>query len=128
MFAEVVAKAKKIVDETGDIEIVRRENTALFKQLEENRLTAERNQKAIEESAAAEQERLKKELADTQKALKEAREAAETQAKANTDCIGDLHSQLERRLDEALAVDEKFLSKPDTLFFPSFEFFVFYVS
>jgi len=58
----VVAKAKQIVSETGDIEVVRRENAALFKQLEENRKTAEANLKAVQDSAAAEQDKLKAEL------------------------------------------------------------------
>ena len=65
--AAVVAKAKQIVSETGDIEVVRRENAALFKQLEENRKTAEANLKAVQDSAAEGQNALKAELLKLQR-------------------------------------------------------------
>ena len=63
----LVAKAKQIVDETGDIEIVLCENVALFKQLEETRKTAESNLKAIEDSAAEAQKNLQAQVLSLQR-------------------------------------------------------------
>ena len=96
----VVAKAKQIVSETGDIEVVRRENAVLFKQLEVNRKTAEANLKAVQDSAAAEQDKLKAELLKLQR-----------QAEKDGLLIQSLQGRLERQADESTAIDEKLLSK-----------------
>ena len=60
--AELMAKAKKIVDETCDIEVVGRENIALFKQLEETRKTAESNLNVVLDSDAEAQKILESKL------------------------------------------------------------------
>ena len=113
--AAVVAKAKQIVSETGDIEVVRREIAAFFKQLEENRNTAEANLKAVQDSAAAEQDKLKAELLKLQR-----------QAEKDGLLIQSLQGRLERQADESTAIDEKLLSKPLFFYFSHFlSFFAF---
>ena len=107
--AAVVAKAKQIVSETGDIEVVRRENAALFKQLEENRKTAEANLKAVQDSAAEGQNALKAELLKLQR-----------QAEKDGLLIQSLQGRLERQADESTAIDEKLLSESLFLYFSHF--------
>ena len=104
-----MAKAKQIVSETGDIEVVRRENAALFKQLEENRKTAEANLKAVQDSAAEGQNALKAELLKLQR-----------QAEKDGLLIQSLQGRLERQADESTAIDEKLLSKPHFFYFSPF--------
>ena len=108
-FTAVVAKAKQIVSETGDIEVVRRENATLFKQLEENRKTAEANLKAVQDSAAAEQDKLKAELLKLQR-----------QAEKDGLLIQSLQGRLERQADESTAIDEKLLSESRFFYFSHF--------
>ena len=92
---------------------MRRENAALFKQLEENRKTAEANLKAVQDYAAAEQDKLKTELLKMQR-----------QAEKDGLLIQSLQGRLERRADESTAIDEKLLSKPLFFYFlPLFQHF-----
>jgi hypothetical protein len=86
----------------GDINVVRRENQELFKQLEEVGEQAAKTQKAIE------QERLTKELEDTKQALA----AAESKGAENAKIMAELEGQLSRRLEEVAAVDSQVLGIP----------------
>lgn len=89
----------------GDIAILRRENQELFKQLEEVKQQAARNQKAFEESAQQEQDRLTTELEDAKRALA----AAESKNAENAKVMAELEAQLSRRLEEAAAIDNQVL-------------------
>ena len=89
----------------GDIDVIRRENQDLFKQLEEVKAAAEKNQKAFEESAQQEQNRLTAELDSAKRALA----AAESKNGENAKVMAELESQLSGRLEEIAVVDSQVL-------------------
>ena len=84
---------------SGDLEVLHKENAELFKELSETRKAYELNRKAFEESAAFEQDRLKKELEAAHQALVDVEANARKQTEKDTECIKGLQGQLERRLD-----------------------------
>ena len=89
----------------GDINIIRRENQDLFKQLEEVKAAAEKNQKAFEESAQQEQNRLTAELDSAKRALA----AAESKNSENAKVMAELEAQLSHRLEEVVVMDNQVL-------------------
>ena len=86
---DALAEAKKALAATGDIQNLRRENLALFKD----------NQKLKEDLEAT-----KMTLAETQKSAKE-------QADRDTESIRLLQDNLEAHLAETTAIDDELLSK-----------------
>ena len=89
LFRSALAEAKRALAETGDVQNLRRENLALFKD----------NQK------------LKGELEATQLFLAETRKSAKEQADRDAESISLLQDNLEARLAETKAVDDELLSK-----------------
>ena len=92
----------------GDIDVIRRENQDLFKQLEEVKELAAKNQKAFEESAQQEQNRLTAELDSAKRALA----AAESKNAENAKVMAELEAQLSGRLEEIAVVDNQVLGTP----------------
>ena len=92
----------------GDINIIRRENQDLFKQLEEVKELAAKNQKAFEESAQQEQNRLTAELDSAKRALT----AAEAKNADNAKIMAELEAQLSSRLEEIAVVDNQVIGMP----------------
>ena len=92
----------------GNINVIRRENQDLFKQLEEVKAAAARNQKAFEESAQQEQNRLTAELDSAKRALA----AAESKNGENAKVMAELEAQLSGRLEEIAVMDNQVLGTP----------------
>ena len=84
-----LAEAKKGLEESGNVQNLRKENIELFK----------------------ENERLKGELEATQKLLSETRESSKKQADRDAESIKLLQDTLEARLAEIKAVDDELLCK-----------------
>ena len=109
MLLDLLAKAQQAAEESGDIAVVRRENEALFKQIQENQKLADDGMKALQESAEAEQLRLKDELAAARQEAEVARKEMKSLTEKAELRIQELDGQLERRKYEIQALDDKIL-------------------
>ena len=87
----MIDKEKEVLGDVGNITMLHEENAAVF----------------------MESHRVSKELEETKQELAKAKEDLKSLADKNASIVQDLKDQLSRRQDEATAVDDKLLSKPN---------------